>query len=612
MCLSTRGLVVIVASLLSFAPPHALRAQDEATRSLRLEGNYLNVPVKTGQAKQKLRIEVDGQKVREAEIEVAPADPDFWVFIDVVPWRGKKALLRGPAAAIAAVESGDELRGTEPLYAESKRPQFHFSSRRGRLNDPNGLLYFAGEYHLFYQLHPYGWNSGSKHWGHAVSRDLVRWQELPIALYADESGMMFSGSGVVDWKNTAGFQNGSEPPLVLIYTATGPPRSQCLAYSNDRGRTWTKYSGNPVLPEVAFNNRDPKVFWHEPTRRWVMVLHCTPRGWKPPSDGSETPAKKKSGVLGIFVSPDLKQWSLASRIEGFFECPDLFELKVEGTADTKWVVHGGSGEYQVGTFDGRTFQPESGMLHGPYGGAVYAAQKFSDTPDGRTVQIAWARMDASPFEGMPFNQMMNFPCELSLKSTKDGPRLAWQPVREIETLRAKRHPIASKTLDADAAPLTVAQAECVDLRADIDVGTAAEIVWDILGVRLVIDVARQKLVCGKASMPVALENIASQAGHALKPVSQGNAPAGSDGPSFTPSTKRLRLRMLRDRGLLEVFAAEGLLYGAFQLTPVPDAPCALTIGARGGTARIVSLEADELSSAWPALTHTPSMCGHPQ
>ncbi|MFN7563585.1 MAG: glycoside hydrolase family 32 protein, partial [Prosthecobacter sp.] len=248
-----------------------VQAQDITTRPLTLDANLLNLPVCNGAAKQMVKLEVGGKAVREVEIEFAEGKkPDLWVFLDVRPWKGQSAVLSGASALITAIESSDAIKTDVPVYAEALRPQFHFTSMRGRLNDPNGLLSFDGEHHLFYQLHPYGVKSGSKSWGHAVSRDFLHWEELPIAIHAEAEGMMFSGSGVVDWKNTSGFQTGKEPPLVLIYTATGPPRDQRLAFSNDRGRTWTKFAGNPVLPEVAHNNRDPKVFWHEPTQRWVM------------------------------------------------------------------------------------------------------------------------------------------------------------------------------------------------------------------------------------------------------------------------------------------------------------------------------------------------------
>ena len=232
---------------------------------------YLNLPVKNGSQMRKMSLLVEGARVREFDIELADSSPDWWAFLDLSAFKGKSAVieinqLREDSTALQLIEQSQAIRGAENLYREALRPQFHFSSRRGWNNDPNGLVFYKGEYHLFYQHNPYGWNWGNMHWGHAVSPDLVHWKELPIALYPDQHGTMFSGSAVVDWHNTTGFQQGREKPLVCIFTAAGKPFTQGLAYSNDRGRTWTKYAGNPVLPHIAAENRDPKVIWYEPRK----------------------------------------------------------------------------------------------------------------------------------------------------------------------------------------------------------------------------------------------------------------------------------------------------------------------------------------------------------
>jgi fructan beta-fructosidase len=195
-------------------------------------------------------------------------------------------------------------RGT--LYREPLRPQFHFSARRGWNNDPNGLSFYEGEYHLFFQHNPYGWGWGKMHWGHATSRDLLRWTEHGDLLFPDAMGPMFSGSAVVDWKNSTGFGAGAIPPLVPIYTAAGHPTTQCLAFSAD-GRAFTKYNRNPILGQIAEGNRDPKVFWHEPTRRWVMVLYVGfPEPGKVDADGRQA----RRDTIYILNSPDLKNWTL--------------------------------------------------------------------------------------------------------------------------------------------------------------------------------------------------------------------------------------------------------------------------------------------------------------
>lgn len=544
------------------------------TRDVRADKRWLLLPVKNGGQKGKVEVRLGAEVLRAFDAELAEGEPDWWAPVDVGEWRGKSLSvwvdkLPAGSKALERLTLADEAVPSQGRYAEAQRPQFHFSALRGRLNDPNGLVYFQGEYHLFFQLFPYGCFSGSKHWGHAVSRDLVHWEELPIALYPDKLGMIFSGSGVVDWKNTSGFQKGAEPHLVLIYTVTGPPRAQALAYSNDRGRTWTKYAGNPVLPEVRHNNRDPKVFWHEPSGRWVMALYCGYPDETPP--GMQGPPKKGSGrSVEFFASPDLKQWTSVSRSKGFFECPDCFEVPVESTGEKKWVIHGGGGDYQIGRFDGTSFTSETEMLQGPYGGAFYAGQHFSDMKDGRVVQIGWAKMSVAPFAGMPFAQMMNIPCELTIRQTREGPRLARRPVAELASLRGKHHAVKPGPLGAQANPLSGVACECFDLRAEIEVGTAQEIVWTVRGTSLVLDVARQQIASGKAKIPV--------------PVRNG----------------RVQLRLLADRCLLEFFTDEGLVYGALPLIPVEGASAIPGLFARGGKARIVSLEVDELVSAWLA------------
>ncbi len=254
----------------------------------------------------------------------------------------------------------------EASYDEQHRPQFHYSPPKMWMNDPNGMVYYDGEYHLFYQHNPDETVWGPMHWGHAVSEDLVHWQNLPIALYPDEKGMIFSGSAVVDKDNTAGFKTGEEDVLVAIFTHHNMEMEQAgesdlfqyqsIAYSNDRGRSWTKYQGNPVIANPGIRDfRDPKVFWHEPSQRWVMILASFDR-------------------VKIYNSLNLKDWTESSEFgedwgshTGVWECPDLIEVDVNGNPrDKKWLMivsvgsggpNGGSGtQYFVGDFDGETFK----------------------------------------------------------------------------------------------------------------------------------------------------------------------------------------------------------------------------------------------------------------
>src|SRR5262249_8884295 len=242
-----------------------------ATRELTLEHRYLHLPVKTGAMKRHLAVVVDGQIVREFEIELAD-DPGWGADRDASPWRGKRAVLRvarlpEASSALVSITQADDIWAPDQVYREPLRAGFHFSPRRGWNNDPNGLVHTAGEYHLYFQHNPYGWSWGNMHWGHAVSRDLVHWEELPIAIYPRRFGdWAFSGSAVVDRLNRSGWKRGEDDVLVAAYTSTG--RGECIVYSNDRGRTWTEFEGNPV---VKHQGRDPRLRRHEPSRRGVMA-----------------------------------------------------------------------------------------------------------------------------------------------------------------------------------------------------------------------------------------------------------------------------------------------------------------------------------------------------
>jgi fructan beta-fructosidase len=288
----------------------------------------------------------------------------------------------------------------EKHYSEVHRPQFHFSPPTMWMNDPNGMVYHNGEYHLFYQHYPDSTVWGPMHWGDAVSKDLVYWENLPIALYPDSLGMIFSGGAVLDEKNTSGFGTTENPPLVAIYTyhkaewekqGRNDYQTQGLAYSVDNGRTWTKYEKNPVIANPGYRDfRDPKFFWHEPSKKWILILVA--------GDHAE-----------LFGSSDLKSWNKLSEFGkeygahgGVWECPDLFPLTVDGETITKWIMiininpggpNGGSAtQYFVGDFDGETFvcdTDKSKVSWIDYGPDNYAGVTWSNAPDNKTIFFGW-------------------------------------------------------------------------------------------------------------------------------------------------------------------------------------------------------------------------------
>lgn len=443
------------------------------------------------------------------------------------------------------------------LYQETYRPQFHFTAKENWLNDPNGLVFYNGEYHLFFQYNPKGLDWGPNTWGHAISTDLVHWKQIEHAIEPDEYGWIWSGSGVVDWKNTAGFKKDDEDTMIAIYTTGGygqPPNPcvQDIAYSNDKGRTWTRYENNPVLRHIVASNRDPKVIWHEPTKKWIMALFL---------DGN---------VYAIFSSSDLKEWAgqTVINLPDAGECPDIFELPVDGDKENKkWVFWGGNGNYYVGSFDGHGFQPESDVLRADLGANFYAAQTWSDIPelDGRRIQIAW--MAGGKYPGMPFNQQMSFPCELTLRTTPEGIRLHRQPVKEIKSLRNKEHSWNNQKLGMGDNLLSDISGDLFDIFAEIDLGEATEVGFIISGKKIEYNVTQKQICClGRTAHLEPLEN-------------------------------KVRLQILVDRASIEIFGNDGQV--SMSSCFLPDLENKnLGVYACGGEAKIVSMIVYELCSAW--------------
>lgn len=360
---------------------------------------------------------------------------------------------------------------SQDLYSEKFRPQFHYSPLQKWLNDPNGMVYYEGEYHLFYQYHPYSTVWGPMHWGHAVSEDLVHWRELPIALFPDRHGTIFSGSAVVDWNNTSGLGSKSTSPMVAIFTYHNQLRAdlgyddyqaQGIAYSLDNGRSWTVYEGNPVLPNQGDKDfRDPKVFWYEHQKKWVMVLAVNNR-------------------ISFFSSENLKQWQFESSFGegwgshgGVWECPDIFEIPVEGEKSTRYVLlvsvisgapNGGTGtQYFVGDFDGSRFTVDQSLdylnaapnshasgsritaldkkdaLWLDYGSDNYAGVTWSNIPadDGRRIFLGWMS-NWNYAQDTPTDRWrgaMTLPRELTLHKTEAGYLLKSIPIIELHQLR---------------------------------------------------------------------------------------------------------------------------------------------------------------------------------
>jgi fructan beta-fructosidase len=533
-------------------------------REIRIDKQYMNLPVKNNSPKRYIDILDDGKIVREFEIKLAAASekPDYWVFLDVSEFKNKTLTVRlinsnADSNILSSLTIDDQIKGGEGMYREKLRPQFHFTSRRGWVNDTNGMVYYEGEYHMFYQHTPYDWDSGDKTWGHAVSSDMVGWQELPDAIHPDALGAIWSGSAVIDQNNTAGFQTGSEKTIVCFYTSAGGTTpmsqgkrfSQSIAYSNDRGRTWTKYQHNPIMNHISGDNRDPRVFWHQASNQWVMVLF-----WE-------------DHMMGFFTSPDLKSWTKRSELKSFHECPDMFELSVDGnSSNKKWILYGASGDYLIGQFDGKQFVPQLGPIQFQYGNCFYASQTFNNIPpsDGRRVQMAWGQ---AAMPDMPFNQMILFPVTLSLHTTPEGLRLYIQPAKEIETLHQQHKQWRNVTVKPGENPLNEMKGELFHMKADLAPQGAQTCSVVIRDIPIVYDVQKQQLTCEGKSAP-------------LKPM---------DG--------KIQLEILVDRMSIEIYANGGLVYMPIGVNLTNNSET-LKFISQGGNTLVEIMDVYQLKSIW--------------
>lgn len=462
---------------------------------------------------------------------------------------------------MSLAQGGDKVNEQRAeLYKESLRPQFHFTGRywnnykpnpqqgqEGWINDVNGLVYYGGEYHLFAQQ----WG---RCWIHAVSKDLLHWNQLPPILLEDAKfGWSASGSAFVDWRNTSGLQTGKEHVLVAFYTGWNP-KAQCMAYSNDKGRTWTKYDKNPVLAcqdRSPKEDRDPKVFWYEPHKKWIMVLYVNP------------------GYM-FFSSNDLKVWEKLSESGGFYECPDMFPLPLDGDPKRlKWVLVNGDGSYVVGEFDGVKFTPETKRCRNDWGPHFYATQTWSDMPatDGRRIQIAWMRGGAYP--DMPFNQQLTFPCELTLRTLADGMRMCRYPVKEIGKLHSDEFVLSDRILKPGENPLATINGELFDIAVEIDISKSdcKELVFDVRGNLVKYTASNNQLdACGARV-------------------------------ELKPRAGMLQLRILVDRMSVEAFGNQGEV-SITSVARAKESKPALSLRALGGDVFVKSLAVHELKSIW--------------
>lgn len=471
-----------------------------------MDKRYLALPVSAHAQMKKLCIRsADGKLLYDLDIRLDPVGRRFTYYADMGRFSGNEVEI----SCVPHVACDFSLTDEIPVSLDQPfRPEAHFSAHLGWINDPNGLVLYEGKYHLFFQHNPVGPTWGNMHWGHAVSTDLMHWQELETALFPDETGTMFSGSAIIDRNNVTGLQENEHEPLLLFYTAAGNHSAmsggaaftQCMAYSVDGGVTFRKYEKNPVLPHVTGDNRDPKVIWCAEINAFVMALYL---------QGCE---------YALYTSVNLLEWSLLQKIDlpGDNECPDFFPLELDG--ETYWVLSGAHDCYYVGSMKNGRFEPVQEIRQlGASGRSAYAAQTYSDLPDHRRVRISWNTFD---LPGMPFNCSMTTPIDLFLVRAQDGKiNLCAKPVAEIDCLYGK---------SASGQGCTDMPGKANDVRVSLPAGESHR--FSLFGLEISVDASNNTVCAGKYEMKA------------------------------ETSGGRMNLRIIQDVHSIELFSSDGAGY----------------------------------------------------
>lgn len=556
------GMFLICLPLMSFSQMELNKLEGVNQRQIIANKKWLLLPVKNTIDRKKVVVKQQGNTPRSFDIELTNENPDWYAYLDISEWEGKTLDIsveseEDMSRGLKLISQSNKEKDAKVLYKENQRAQFHFSPKRGWNNDPNGMVYYNGEYHLFFQHNPYGVQWGNMHWGHAVSKDLVHWKQLGEALYPDHYGTMFSGSAVVDKKNSSGLGEGSQEPMVLFYTAEGS-WIQGLAYSLD-GRNFKKLE-DPIVPKITDGNRDPKVIWHEPSQKWVMVLYVE--------------LENKQHTMHFLTSSNLKDWEISSIFNGgigddryLFECPEFFQLEVEGKPGLKkWILTGANSEYAIGTFDGKQFYPEIERLNGQVGRDFYAAQTFNNEPKGRRIEVGWWRTNTSGGSNH-FNQSMSIPMEIKLIETTEGLRLARQPIEELNVLREERHKITkTKVGENQNYKLLELTNDLLEIHLELSSLEAEEIEFSIKGVTLNYNTVKQILKVDGVQAELPLND------------------------------KSLNLRIYVDRTGIEIFSNQGTFFMPVNIN-IESSNKELGLKAIGGSV-IVKGEVYELESIW--------------
>lgn len=397
---------------------------------------YILLPIEEASPESRLSMVCDNEVIQTLNVRLAVTKTDYYVPIDLSGHRNISFNFHSVPDDAICWQDLKLSDNYDTVNKESYRPAYHFSPSYGWMNDPNGMVYKNGEFHLFYQYNPYGSMWGNMHWGHAVSKNMIDWEELPVALAPDGLGSIFSGSCVVDKKNTAGFGEGA---IIAFYTSAGERQVQSMAYSQDNGRTFKKYERNPIITSTVRDFRDPKVFWHPETDRWIMVIAA-------------------SQEMQFYSSPNLREWTYESSFghgegnhDGVWECPDLIRLPIDGSTQKKWVLlcninpggpFGGSAtQYFIGEFNGKKFINDfpATTKWMDWGKDHYATVTWSNAPDNRNIAIGWMSnwQYANQVPTTQYRSANTLPRDLSLYKVGKELYIRCAPAPEVTALRKK-------------------------------------------------------------------------------------------------------------------------------------------------------------------------------
>ncbi len=445
--------------------------KQDLARRLKVDADFLQLPLLRGadgrRSSAKLSIEnPEGKLLRYVHVDLASANqrPDSIYSYDLRELRGQEIVLKyrsSEPGVLNELKLSNEEQRPPYAYFGPHRPRFHFSPRLGWMNDINGSYYQDGLYHVFYQANPTTAATSTgfdMHWGHSVSRDLVHWEEWPIAIFPNGAGQCYSGTAVLARNRVPGVSADAKLPIPTLFFAGTSPFAQHLATSEDGGRSWKRFAENPVVKNMGDGDRDPKVVWHEPSQHYVMVLYV---------GGPDT--------YRILRSKDLIHWEQTSSLPHWFECPEFFPVKSAKTGEDLWLLYGcyrnsdpAKGEvfqsnscFQLGRFDGARFTPVSKIKHAHRGPNFYGALIFANAPANRAIMMGWAR--DTRFPGEPFNQCASLPLELTLRNLGGEDALCYEPARELEALRGE--PLLKSATGAEFA----AQLAALDKGAPIEV-----------------------------------------------------------------------------------------------------------------------------------------------